>query len=41
MSKRLATSAIIATFLMASTAAYSAIQSNHIETAAIMTMMGG
>lgn len=41
MSKRLTTSAIIATFLMASTAAYSAIQSDHIQTASIMTMMGG
>lgn len=41
MSKRLTASAIIATLLMVSTVAYSAIQHDHIETASIMTMMGG
>ncbi|MEO0440724.1 MAG: hypothetical protein AAF067_07600 [Pseudomonadota bacterium] len=41
MSKRLTTSAIIATLMMASTAAFSAIQFDHVETASITTMMGG
>ncbi|SIO03678.1 hypothetical protein SAMN02745824_2717 [Parasphingorhabdus marina DSM 22363] len=41
MSKRLTTSAIIATLMMASTAAFSAMQNNHVETASLMTMMGG
>jgi len=41
MSKRLTTSAIIATLLMAATTFYSTAQLDQPETASLTTMMGG
>jgi len=41
MSKRLMTSAIVATLMMASTAMFSVVQQDHGQTASIPTMMGG
>mgnify|MGYP003628058886 CR=1 FL=1 len=41
MSKRLTTSAIVATLLMAATSFYSITQQGHIETASLTVLMGG
>jgi cell division protein FtsL len=41
MSKRLFTSAIVATLMMAGVSIYSALYQNGSETASILTMMGG
>ena len=41
MSKRLTSSAIVATLAMAATAVLTTVQQGHIETASILTMMGG
>lgn len=41
MSKRLTTSAIVATLLMAATSFYSIAQQGHIETASRTVLMGG
>lgn len=41
MSKRLTTSAIVATLAMAMTAGFGAMQNDHVEFASILTMMGG
>ncbi|MEP5487107.1 MAG: hypothetical protein ABJ082_09640, partial [Parasphingorhabdus sp.] len=41
MSKRLMSSAIVATLMMASVSVYAAVQKDSSETASIMTMMGG
>ena len=41
MSKRLLSSALVATFAMAATALFTGVQNGHVETASIVTMMGG
>ena len=41
MSKRLTTSAIVATLLMAATSFYSSAQHSHLETASAPVLMGG
>ncbi len=41
MSKRLTTSAVFATLAMAATALLTGVQNGHVETASILTMMGG
>jgi hypothetical protein len=41
MSKRLMTSAIVATLMLASATVYSTVQQNGPQTASITTMMGG
>jgi len=41
MSKRLFSSALVATLAMAATALFTGVQNGHVETASILTMMGG
>ncbi|VWX56618.1 conserved hypothetical protein [Sphingorhabdus sp. 109] len=41
MSKRLFTSAVIATLMMAGVSIYSTVHQDHDETASVLTMMGG
>ncbi|ATW05113.1 hypothetical protein C8024_01750 [Sphingopyxis sp. BSNA05] len=41
MSKRLFTSAIVATLMMAGASIYSTVHQDHDETASVLTMMGG
>jgi|GEM_PF-1189718 len=41
MSKRLMSSAIVATLIMAGASVYSTVYQHGIETASILTMMGG
>jgi len=41
MSKRLFSSALVATVAMAATALFTGVQQGHLQTASILTMMGG
>jgi hypothetical protein len=41
MSKRLTTSAFVSTLAMVATALFTGVQHGHVETASILTMMGG